>query len=181
MVSCRHSLLLSLHGIFVPHIFLLVSFARRRSFLRRITAALLSVVLAAMSSPPAAAGPHQNGKVAPPYSFSELASLAHLIDIFDLSCGVDEHQRRSFAVPLITVAVVTVVDVGCHHLHLYLLSTLGENTPSFSSSCFHVPRRISCTLDDVWLTPGEVYRLYVLLSTRPVLLLLMGSAFLAVS
>jgi hypothetical protein len=53
--------------------------------------------------------------------FSELAALAHLIDILDLSCGVDGHQRRSGAVPLIIVTVVTIVDDGHHyHLHMFL-------------------------------------------------------------
>jgi uncharacterized membrane protein len=35
--------------------------------------------------------------------------------------------------------------------------------------------------DDVWLIPGEVYPMYVLLSSWPDLLLLMESVFLAVS
>jgi hypothetical protein len=57
---------------------------------------------------------------------------------------------------------------------------LGENNPSSLPSCFHVHLWISNTLDDVWLIPGEVYSMYVLLSSRPVLLLLTESAFLAI-
>jgi hypothetical protein len=58
---------------------------------------------------------------------------------------------------------------------------LGENTPSSLPSFFHGHLCISSTLDDVWLIPGEVYLMYVLLSSWPVLLLLTESAFLAVS
>jgi hypothetical protein len=32
-----------------------------------------------------------HGEVAPAYSLSDLAALAHLIHLFDLSCGVDHH------------------------------------------------------------------------------------------
>lgn len=40
--------------------------------------------------------------------------------------------------------------VSSHHQTL----TLGENVPSSSSSCFHVPRWISCAIDDILLIPA---------------------------
>ena len=70
----------------------------------------------------------------------------------------DKNQRRSGAASLI---LVTVINVVCHHHHLHLLPTLGEHTLSSSQSCSYVPRYISCTLDDVWLTFGKDYQLYV--------------------
>jgi hypothetical protein len=88
----------------------------------------------------------------------------------------DQPQRKKDA-PLYYI----IVTGRCRCIFLiHHTLPLGENTPSSLPSCFHGHLCISSTLDDVWLIPGKVYPMYVLLSSQPVLLLLTESTFLAV-
>jgi hypothetical protein len=104
--------MLTLHGTFVPHVSLLISFVCRRSFPGRVAVASSVRCSCGNVITTSCCWPSPNGKVAPSYSFSEFSAFVHPINILDLSCGVDEHRRKSGAVLLIIVTVVTIVDVG---------------------------------------------------------------------
>jgi hypothetical protein len=94
-----------------------------------------------------------------------------------LAHGCPDQPQREKDAPFYYI----VVTGRCRCISsLHHTLTRGENTSSSLPSCFYVHLWISNTLDDVWLIPGEVYPMYVFLSSRPVLLLLTESAFLAV-